>query len=159
MRKLVMGCAVAALVALSARSEARPSNVTAFAMYVDLQPTKAISEIGLASWYGEDFHGNPTANGEVYDMNGLTAASRDLPLGTKLKVTNLRNNRSLVLRVNDRGPYIPGRFLDVSKAAAEQLGFMRAGLALVETEVVRYPKWYLRTRSQVAGQNPTRNTN
>jgi rare lipoprotein A len=159
MRKIVMGCAVAAMVALSARSEARPSDSIAFAKYVAPQPTEAITEIGVASWYGEDFQGNPTASGEIFDMNGLTAASRDLPLGTKLRVTNLRNNRSLVLKVNDRGPFIHGRFLDVSKGAAERLGFMRAGLALVETEVVRYPNWYLRSQAQSAGQAQGTSTN
>lgn len=159
MRKLFMGCAVAALVALSARSEARPSDSVAFANYVAPQRTEAITQIGVASWYGEDFQGNPTASGELYDMNELTAASRELPLGTKLKVTNLRNNRSLVLRVNDRGPHLPGRFLDVSKAAAERLGFLGAGLARVEIEVVRYPKWYLRNLVQAAGQAPATTSN
>jgi peptidoglycan lytic transglycosylase len=139
MRKLFMGCAVAAMVALSARSEARPSDSLAFAKYVAPKPSPAVSEIGVASWYGEQFQGNATASGEVFDMNGLTAANRDLPLGTKIKVTNLRNNKSLVLRVNDRGPYIPGRFLDVSKSAAERLGFMNAGLARVEMKVVHTP--------------------
>ena len=132
-----MGCAVAALVAMTARSEARPPSTVVFPQMVAPRPTDAITQIGVASWYGEAFDGNPTASGETYDMNGLTAASRTLPMGTKLKVTNLRNHRSLVLKVNDRGPYIPGRFLDVSKAAAEQLGFKRAGLALVEVKVVR----------------------
>lgn len=159
MRKLFMSCAVAALVALSARSEARPSDSVAFAKYVASHRPEAITETGVASWYGVDFQGNPTASGEIYDMNGLTAASRDLPVGTKLKVTNLRNKRSLVLRVNDRGPYIPGRFLDVSKAAAERLGFLTAGLALVETEVVRYPNWHLRNHVQVAGRVPATNSN
>lgn len=154
MRKLFMGCAVAALVALSARSEARPSDSGAFASYVALQRAEAVTHTGMASWYGDDFQGNPTASGEIYDMNELTAASRELPLGTKLKVTNLRTNRSLVLRVNDRGPFIPGRVLDVSKAAAERLGFIRAGLAQVEIEVVRYPKWHLRNQDQASGQAP-----
>jgi peptidoglycan lytic transglycosylase len=152
MRKLVMGCAVAALVALSARSEARPPSSIAFTQLVAPRPTEAITEVGVASWYGEAFDGNPTANGEIYDMNGLTAASRTLPLGTKLKVTNLRNHRSLVLRINDRGPYIPGRFLDVSKAAAEELGFKRSGLALVEVKVIRSSKPGRQNRVEPAGQ-------
>ena len=159
MKKFVMGCAVAALVALSARSEARPPGAVVITEFVAPQPAEANTEVGVASWYGEDFHGNPTASGEIYDMNGFTAASRDLPLGTKLKVTNLRNHRSLVLRVNDRGPYIPGRFLDVSKAAAEQLGFMRAGLARVEVRVVRSPKSLLRNRAELAGQAQATNSN
>lgn len=147
------------MVALSARSEARPSDSIAFAKYVAPQPTETITEIGVASWYGEDFQGNPTASGEIFDMNGISAASRDLPLGTKLKVTNLRNNRSLVLKVNDRGPYVAGRFLDVSMAAAERLGFKRAGLALVETEIVCYPRWYLRNQAQSAAEAKGTSTN
>jgi peptidoglycan lytic transglycosylase len=159
MRKLVMGCAVAAMVALSARSEARPSDSIAFAKYVAPKPSSAVSEIGVASWYGEQFQGNPTASGEVYDMNGLTAANRDLPLGTRIKVTNLRNKRSLILRVNDRGPYISGRFLDVSKTAAKRLGFMNAGLALVEMEVVRFPMRYLQDQERSDSQAPVTNSN
>jgi peptidoglycan lytic transglycosylase len=145
MKILVMGCAVAAMVALSARSEARPSDSKAFAKYIAPAPTKPPTETGVASWYGEDFQGIPTASGEPYDINGLTAANRDLPLGTKIKVTNLKNHRALVLRVNDRGPFVPGRFLDVSKEAAKQLGFKGAGLAKVRIEVVHYPKRYVQS--------------
>ncbi len=133
MRNLVMGCAVAALVALSAQSEARPRATLDLAM-PSVAPEKY--EIGVASWYGPECLGNYTASGELFDINRLTAAHRDLPFGTKLKVTNLRNNRSLVLRINDRGPSIPGRFLDVSMAAAVRLGFLGAGLAPVRIEVV-----------------------
>ena len=139
MKRLAMGCAVAVLVVMSARSEARPADCMAFAKYIAPEPIQTFSGIGVASWYGEAFQGSPTASGELFDMNKLTAASRDLPLGTKLRVTNLRNNRSLVVRVNDRGPYVAGRFLDVSKAAARHLGFVGAGLALVRTVVLRYP--------------------
>jgi|SRR5690348_17602798 len=141
MKKIVMGCMVAALMVISARTEASPSR-----SYLEARLPKDSNQserkMGLASWYGEQFQGNPTASGEVYDMNELTAASRTLPMGTKLKVTNLRNNRSLVLRVNDRGPFIHDRMLDVSKAAAWKLGFMASGLARVRMEVVSYPKGY-----------------
>jgi rare lipoprotein A len=139
MRKLVIGCAVAALMALSARSEARPLDTLAFAKYLSHSETKAFLRIGVASWYGEEFDGIPTASGELFDMKELTAASPDLPLGTRLKVTNLHNNRSLIVRVNDRGPSLAGRLLDVSKAAAWRLGFMKAGIALVKIMVVSYP--------------------
>jgi rare lipoprotein A len=152
MKKLVMGCAVAAMVALSARSEARPSDSTAYAKYNAPRPKTVNREVGVASWYGEAFQGSPTASGELYDMNGLTAANKSLPLGTQIKVTNLKNNRTLVLKVNDRGPYVRGRFLDVSKQAARQLGFEYAGLAKVQMEVVRYPKHYL--QSLAATGNP-----
>jgi rare lipoprotein A len=142
MKKLVMGCAVAAMVALSARTEARPSGSMAYARYNAPQSKCLDREVGVASWYGEAFQGNPTASGEPYDMNGLTAANKSLPLGTQIKVTNLKNNRTLVLKVNDRGPYVRGRFLDVSKQAAKQLGFEYAGLAKVQMEVVSYPEHY-----------------
>ena len=153
MRKVIMGCAVAALVALSARSEARPSEFVAFRKLVAPKPkpveNKQESKTGIASWYGEQFQGNPTANGEIYDMYGLTAASRELPLGTTIKVRNLKNNRSVVLRVNDRGPYIPGRFLDVSKGAAERLGFLNAGLAHVEIKVIKSPGSHRRRQASL----------
>ena len=133
MRKVIMGCAVAAMVALSARSEARPSDFVSIKMHA--APVLVSKEESPS----EKFQGNPTANGEIYDMNGLTAASRELPLGTRIQVKNLKNNRSVVLRINDRGPYIPGRFLDVSKGAAERLGFVNAGLAHVEIKVIKFP--------------------
>jgi rare lipoprotein A len=144
MKNLLMGCAVAALVALSARSEARPSGSINLETYVAPRVAESIkTELGLASWYGGECQGNPTASGEIYDMNGLTAAHRSLPLGTKIKVTNLRNKRSLIVRINDRGPYIDNRFLDLSMAAAKKLGFMGAGLALVRAEIVSLPKGYI----------------
>lgn len=143
MKNLLMGCAVAALVALTARTEARPSGSINLETYVAPKVAEGIkSELGFASWYGEECVGNLTASGEVYDMNGLTAAHRNLPLGTRIKVTNLRNKRSLIVRINDRGPFIDNRFLDLSMAAARKLGFMGAGLALVQAEVVSLPKNY-----------------
>ncbi len=94
------------------------------------------SETGIASWYGEDFHAKKTANGEKYDMNALTAAHRTLPLPSIVKVTNLQNGRSLVLRVNDRGPYASNRIIDVSKRAAGLLGFQTQGTTKVRVEVM-----------------------
>lgn len=94
------------------------------------------SEEGIASWYGEDFHAKTTANGEAYDMNTLTAAHRTLPLPSIVRVTNLENGRSLVLRVNDRGPYAKNRIIDVSKRAAELLGFKTKGTAKVRVEIL-----------------------
>ncbi len=94
------------------------------------------SEVGVASWYGDDFHAKKTANGEKYDMNSLSAAHRTLPLPSIVKVTNLQNGRSLVLRVNDRGPYVDNRILDVSKRAASLLGFQMQGTTKVRVEVL-----------------------
>jgi rare lipoprotein A len=91
-------------------------------------------ETGIASWYGEDFHGKATANGERYDMDALTAAHRTLPMPTIVRVTNLENGRSIRLRVNDRGPYARGRILDVSRRAAGLLGFKQNGTARVRVQ-------------------------
>ena len=93
-------------------------------------------EVGIASWYGEDFHAKYTANGEVYDMNTLTAAHRTLPLPSIVKVTNLENGRSLVLRVNDRGPFAKNRIIDISKRGAQLLGFQNKGVTKVRVEIM-----------------------
>jgi rare lipoprotein A len=91
---------------------------------------------GIASWYGQDFHGRLTANGEVYDMHGVSAAHPTLPMPCYARVTNLANNRSLIVRVNDRGPYAGNREIDLSGKAAELLGFRGNGLARVRVEYV-----------------------
>ena len=88
-------------------------------------------ETGISSWYGPKFHGRKTANGETYNMNDLTAAHRTLPLPSMVRVINLNNGRSLKLRINDRGPFARGRIIDVSRRAAQLLGFQRAGTAKV----------------------------
>jgi len=90
-----------------------------------------------ASWYGPGFHGHKTANGEVYDQNSFTAAHKSLKFGTLLKITNLKNNKSVVIRINDRGPYIHGRDLDLSKAAASELGMVRKGVAKLKVEEIK----------------------
>lgn len=95
------------------------------------------SQVGMASYYGKKFHGRKTANGERFDMNKLTAAHRTYPFGTVLKVTNLRNNKQVTVRVNDRGPYVGGRVIDLSKQAARELGFINSGVTKVKIEVVR----------------------
>ena len=94
-------------------------------------------EQGIASWYGGDFHGRPTANGEIYDQFRLTAAHRLLPLGSVVRVTNAENGRTVEVVVNDRGPYIKGRIIDLSYAAAEQLGGVNPGTLPVVVEVIQ----------------------
>jgi len=89
-----------------------------------------------ASWYGPKFHGKMTANGEIYDQMAFTAAHKKLSFGTLLKVTNPKNGRSVIVRINDRGPYIEGRDLDLSKGAAIELGLLRKGVARVKIEEV-----------------------
>lgn len=100
------------------------------------------TETGIASWYGPNFHGKPTANGEVFDQEQLTAAHRTLQMPSIARVTNLENGRSLILRINDRGPFARNRVLDVSKRGAELLGFKRAGTARVKIEVLENESLY-----------------
>lgn len=95
------------------------------------------AEEGMASWYGDDFHGRPTANGERFNKDALTAAHRTLPLPSLVKVTNLDNGRTAILRVNDRGPFSRGRIIDVSHQAARILGFEMEGTAQVRVELLR----------------------
>lgn len=94
------------------------------------------AETGIASWYGPDFHGLVTANGETYDMNALTAAHRTLPMPSMVRVTNLDNGRQIALRVNDRGPFTNNRIIDVSRRAAQLLGFEQQGTARVRVEIM-----------------------
>ena len=96
-------------------------------------------EVGLASWYGELHHGQRTASGEIFDMTRMTAAHRTLPLGTQLQVVNLQNGRVVRVRVNDRGPYVDGRILDLSREAARALDLEHGGLAMVKLEVIAVP--------------------
>ena len=100
--------------------------------YVVLPTAAGYVEQGIASWYGPDFHGGRTATGETYDMNVLTGAHPTLPLPAWVQVTNLENGRSVVVRLNDRGPFAKGRIIDLSRAAAEQLDMIRTGTARVE---------------------------
>ncbi|NPA67256.1 MAG: septal ring lytic transglycosylase RlpA family protein [Chlorobi bacterium] len=92
---------------------------------------------GEASWYGPGFNGKKTASGEIFDMNKLTAAHRKLPFGTMVRVTNLKNNKSVIVRINDRGPYKKGRVIDLSKKAAEVTGLIKDGVAPVKIEIVK----------------------
>jgi len=91
---------------------------------------------GTASWYGIPFHGRQTASGEIFDMNGMTCAHRTLPFGTVLLVTNLDNGKTATVRVTDRGPYVSGRIVDLSRGAASSLGMLDTGTAQVELKVV-----------------------
>jgi rare lipoprotein A len=94
------------------------------------------TETGKASWYGSKYHGKKTSSGEVYNKNEMTAAHNTLPFGTKVKVTNLANDESVIVRINDRGPYVGHRIIDVSEVAARKLGFHQKGIGKVKVEVV-----------------------
>jgi rare lipoprotein A len=99
--------------------------------------TKAAApETGLASYYAEKYHGRPTASGEIFDTSKLTAAHRTLPFGTMVKVTHVGNRRSVTVRINDRGPFVTGRVIDLSRSAARELHLEKAGLANVKIEIL-----------------------
>ena len=97
---------------------------------------------GQASWYGSKYHGKPTSSGELYNKNKMTAAHKTLPFGTKVKVTNLENNESVIVRINDRGPFVGDRIIDVSEVAARKLEFHDQGVGNVKVEVLELPMDY-----------------
>lgn len=106
--------------------------------YFPLQTGKGYEEIGLASWYGQKFHGHLTSNGETYNMFAMTAAHKTLPLPSYVKVTNLANGKTAIVRVNDRGPFHSDRIIDLSYAAAQKLDYQQTGTAKVKLEVIHF---------------------
>lgn len=107
--------------------------------YQPLPDSKGFRQRGIASWYGKDFHGKKTSNGEIYDMYAMTAAHKTLPLGTFVRVQNLENNRQANVRINDRGPFVRGRIIDLSYTAANQIGIVGPGTARVEVVALATP--------------------
>jgi rare lipoprotein A len=105
--------------------------------YYPIPAAEGYVEEGVASWYGRDFHGKPTSSGEIYDMQAMTAAHKTLPLGTHVKVVCLETGKNIVVRINDRGPFVKGRIIDLSRFAAQELGFLEQGIARVRVEAVR----------------------
>ena len=134
MRKLLLALALAGLFAACAHPSPETDAGSSFAESPLSRPRPAAE--GLASWYGPGFAGKRTASGERFDPHELTCAHRTLPFGTRLKVTNLENGRSVVVRVNDRGPYAGGRVLDLSREAARRIGLLGKGVARVRYEPV-----------------------
>jgi len=106
--------------------------------YDPLRDHHGFSQRGIASWYGGKFHGRKTSNGEIYDMHAMTAAHKTLPLGVYVRVTHLQNGRSVIVRVNDRGPFVAGRIIDLSYAAANSLAMADAGTAHVQVQALGY---------------------
>ncbi|CAN2046428.1 rare lipoprotein A [Candidatus Magnetomoraceae bacterium gMMP-1] len=104
--------------------------------YYPLESSKDYYERGIASWYGDDFHGKKTSNGEVYNMYAMTAAHKTLPLGTHVRVSNLNNGKSIRVRINDRGPFIDGRIIDLSYKAAQKIGLVAEGTASVSVTAI-----------------------
>jgi len=129
--------AALAIVAAGCARPAGPAGPARPGAKVPATPSdRARVQMGTASWYGDVHQGKKTASGEVYDMAKLTAAHRTLPLGTRVRVTNVANGRSVVVRINDRGPFVDDRIIDVSRAAARALGAIGAGLFTVRVEVL-----------------------
>ncbi len=124
----------------AAAPEARPGEPRPYKAlglwYQPLSDSKGFRQEGIASWYGPDFHGKRTSSGETYDMHGLTAAHKTLPLGTLVRVRNLQNQRTVDLRINDRGPFVGTRVIDLSYEAARQLGVIGPGTAAVEVVAI-----------------------
>ena len=122
-----------------------PSSATSASNLPRQEPSSAVVslegayQVGPASYYAHKFHGRQTANGEIFDMHGISAAHRELPLGTIIRVTHVGNGRSLELKVNDRGPFIPGRILDLSLGAAQRLDMVGEGVATVRIDIVKEP--------------------
>jgi rare lipoprotein A len=148
--KLAFGLAVA--IGLSLAGDAAPAYshacVSEARGYLDDRVVRAraiavmpkyVDETGIASVYGDRLQGRATASGEPYDRDALTAAHRILPLGSRARVTNMKNNKSVAVRINDRGPHIAGRILDLSRSAARQLG-MRTGVIRVRVELISLPR-------------------
>ncbi len=107
--------------------------------YQPLRNHQGFSQRGVASWYGKKFHGRLTSNGEIYNMYAMTAAHKTLPLGVEVKVTNQRNGKSVLVRINDRGPFVAGRIIDLSYAAAQKLDIVAQGTAPVRIVALGYP--------------------
>ena len=108
--------------------------------YYVLDSSNGFRERGVASWYGRDFHGKPTSSGEIYDMRQMTAAHKTLPLPTWVEVTNLANGRQVIVKVNDRGPFVSGRIIDLSQRAAEELDMIADGTARVQVRALGTPE-------------------
>jgi rare lipoprotein A len=129
---LALGVALVLAAACGGRTKPAPSKRVGVS-----QPRSGNVQRGKASWYGGKFHNGPTASGERYNKRSMTAAHRKLPFGTRVRVTNLKNGKSVILRINNRGPYSKGRIIDVSEAAAEKLDMIDAGVVPCTVERLR----------------------
>jgi rare lipoprotein A len=161
---LLAGCAETRL-ALHAAKKLRTGPETPIGIYKVGKPYRiggiwyypkvdySYQETGIASWYGRKFHKRQTANGQIFDMNAISAAHRTLPLPSMVQVTNLKNGRSLKVLVNDRGPFAHGRIIDLSRRAAQLLGYERAGIARVRVEIIADESRRLASLAQGPGAN------
>ncbi|MGH6636726.1 MAG: septal ring lytic transglycosylase RlpA family protein [Gammaproteobacteria bacterium] len=142
--------------ALQRQQPSRESYVVDGQRYYILKSSQGFVETGVASWYGSKFHGRRTSSGEIYDMYRMTAAHKHLPLPTYVKVTNLFNGRSALMKVNDRGPFIPGRVIDLSYAAALTLDIAAEGIAPVKIQALDFESNKSAKHSPVLPANATR---
>ena len=142
---VLMILSVTGLTSLPSKSEITNKNMTVFENPIE-EVTSISQDVNIkyddmgimkASWYGPRFHGRLTANGEIYDQMGYTAAHKSLPFGTLLRLTNPKNNKSIVVRINDRGPYIPGRKIDLSKKVAIELDTYNKGVVKLRVEKIK----------------------
>jgi len=134
---LLVGCATSPRYTRG-RKAVRPSARTKKKAHTySNKPAGKYALVGTASYYGPGFHGKKTANGERFNMYELTAAHKTLPFNTRVKVTNLDNNKKVVVRINDRGPYKKGRIIDLSKAAAKKIGLIQTGTAKVQLQILK----------------------
>jgi rare lipoprotein A len=131
------------MLVFGAASCARKKNSRANAAGIPPPPSRSVAigetETGLASWYGEPYHGRRAANGEIYDMHAMTAAHRTMPFGTWVRVDNLTNGKEVEVRITDRGPFVDGRIIDLSRAAAQKISLIGPGVARVKLTVVNPP--------------------
>ncbi len=136
----VIGCTADAPAPAPERPPGHPKPYKVFGKwYQPLADSEGFRQRGIASWYGKDFHGKKTSNGEIYDMYAMTAAHKTLPLGTYVRVHNLENNRKVEVRINDRGPFVRGRIIDLSYTAAKEIGIVGPGTAQVEVTALATP--------------------
>ena len=137
-RPVIFGSALAAVIALQGCTGSSPRFTPSPPVRIETGGSYSAFEEGMASYYGDEFNGRKTSNGEIFDMTKLTAAHKSLPFHSVVKVTNLDNNLSVVVRVNDRGPFVKGRIIDLSQAAAEAIRMIGTGTARVSVEVIEF---------------------
>lgn len=137
---VVSSCTLVKVATFPAKIAVKTVEITGKATWKLVTAPLPESELeGIASWYGSEFHGRRTASGEIYNMYDYTAAHKTLPLGTYVKVINLENGKSVIVRINDRGPFKKGRIIDLSYAAAKKIGIIEKGTARVRLEIISKP--------------------
>jgi rare lipoprotein A len=151
---LVMGCTKSVAPPSTPTQTPRPYRVGK-TWYHPVPDAIGYRERGIASWYGKKFHGRKTSNGETYNMYAMTAAHKTLPMGTRLRVSNLNTNKTVIVRINDRGPFVRGRIIDLSYSAAKEIDMISTGTAPVEIAVIESAKKVQSDTASAAPDQPT----